>query len=1256
MNVPRYLGQGDRYRIEEQIGRGGMGAVYRAYDKNTDGQVAVKFILDVTSPDAMALFDKEWRILSELQHVNVVSMTDRGEFRDGTVTRPFFVMPFLRGKTLQQRIADSSTPLPVEEIVQIIAAAAAGLNAAHARGVVHRDVKPSNIFTLDSGSVVVIDFGVVHLSETGNVTAIKGTTPYIAPELFDPEKRDVPSPRSDLFSLGVVCYEALTRLQPFSRETTAETVRALLKVIPAPAYELNRDVSLGLSQVVQKAMAKNKNHRYASVIEFAGRLQRAVRNEPLPEFDKALIETRLKVVRDAFTKGQVTAAQELLRGIEEEGFVDPAISNQRQKLDQALQQKWIGEQLESARLHRDIGDFDAALDKLDVILKTAPGNAEAIRERELINNERLQRVLSQADRYMRSHDFESARRSIEEARQIKPKDSATSELLLELTRLEEADRRLAEQKEALFVEAQDSMKAGRATTALHKLDRIRELIHNQGSGLVSDRDAIYVQYHEEILGEYARLRRAFEDAKYQLEQGKFAQVAAVCDEMLATNPGHPLFTGLKLQAEDRERQTRLECVEGVCAALANEPDLERQVGIVQDALNRFNGEPQLTEMLRNVKGRRGLIGALVASAREAEEAGEYITALDNWEAIREFHPNFPGLNREMARVERRREEQIRTEKKSERIEEVERLVRLADYDNASALCRAALAEFPGDAELTDLMADTADRAARANEAREILAKSRELARAGRGEEMLALLRRAHSLDRNNQEIRQFLGVALLDRAQTALEIDWTAAEQLLGEARELIPNDPAVKSIATLVADRKQREAVETCLAEARRRALDGDTRGASEQIERALKLYPNDRRLVAERTKLLKQSGIESTPTPVPKAAAAGEQAVAAAAAGPSGAAAPPQDESIFMVQVSGQFPVPVATNAQAGPTTIEKATPAAPVPGSRGEALIARFRAAPRVFIVAAAALAIIIAAISWAVIARQSRPKPPQVVRLDVTTLPDGAQISVDGKKAGTAPFSAKLKPGEHVIQASLTGYEPLTQRVKAEGMSAAVPMTLKAIPLQISLAAGNDPATVSLDDQTPVEAKPGSTAAETAVPGSHALKIVSKAGESVGHFAFQPGEPPKVIDLTVQPGASVLVMGSFDGKTRMALQGAQPAAFSLDKQEYKLTSGNPEISLPRGTHEIAANGHVFPVVIGSQHDLHLVFLTAATTPEPVARTAAEWSSDTRSLMAKKKYVAAYEVVRRWVQAQPNNSEAAALKRQLESIRDLDPDRWK
>src|SRR5262249_3646837 len=161
------------------------------------------------------LFCKEWTVLARLSHPNIVDVLDTGQFEDGGQVRPFFVMPLLPGATLDSLIRSASPRLTPERVVEIIAQTCKGLQAAHEKGLIHRDLKPSNIFVMEDDSVKVIDFGVVHLTDAGSVAGLKGTLPYMAPEQVDMKPC---SPASDIFSLGVVCYEALTGKKPFARE------------------------------------------------------------------------------------------------------------------------------------------------------------------------------------------------------------------------------------------------------------------------------------------------------------------------------------------------------------------------------------------------------------------------------------------------------------------------------------------------------------------------------------------------------------------------------------------------------------------------------------------------------------------------------------------------------------------------------------------------------------------------------------------------------------------------------------------------------------------------------------------------------------------------------------------------------------------------------------------------------------------------------------------------------------------------------
>ena len=149
----------DRYQLSgKPIGQGGMGFVYKAYDVVTKRYVALKCMRGTLSAAALELFNKEWSVLAQLSHPNIVDVLDTGEFEQENERRPFFVMPFLPGSTLEQLMKSSSTRLTLDRIVGIMAQTCRGLQAAHEQGVIHRDLKPRNIFDLEDDAVKISEF------------------------------------------------------------------------------------------------------------------------------------------------------------------------------------------------------------------------------------------------------------------------------------------------------------------------------------------------------------------------------------------------------------------------------------------------------------------------------------------------------------------------------------------------------------------------------------------------------------------------------------------------------------------------------------------------------------------------------------------------------------------------------------------------------------------------------------------------------------------------------------------------------------------------------------------------------------------------------------------------------------------------------------------------------------------------------------------------------------------------------------------
>src|SRR5215469_5054253 len=301
-----------------------MGVIYRALDLRLKRPVAVKTIRDAPDETSLKLFERECEVLARLSHPNIVEIFDVGEFSEsddsgGITKKPYFVMPLLNGRNLEEILRRAVVPLPVPRSVEILSQACRGLQAAHEQGLVHRDLKPSNIFVLDDDSVKIIDFGVAHMMFGTTTGGRTGTVYYMSPEQI---KMGALTPKSDQFAIAVVAYQLLTGRRPFDGATERDVARSALHDVPALASTLNPEVSETLSQVTAKALAKRPEKRWDNVREFGLSLQKAFHGQAVPAFHASQSRQRLEAAARAIESGNASIAWEIVRDLEDEGHAD----------------------------------------------------------------------------------------------------------------------------------------------------------------------------------------------------------------------------------------------------------------------------------------------------------------------------------------------------------------------------------------------------------------------------------------------------------------------------------------------------------------------------------------------------------------------------------------------------------------------------------------------------------------------------------------------------------------------------------------------------------------------------------------------------------------------------------------------------------------------------------------------------------------------------------------------------------------------
>lgn len=578
-----------KFKIVSEVGHGAMGVVYRAED-NLGRSVALKVLPPrlAGDPELVQRLNREARSAAGLKHPNIVVIYESSQIDDTS----FIAMEFVEGESLDQIISSRKAATIVKKL-DIIIQTCRGLQYAHKRQIVHRDVKPSNIMVEHDGSVKIVDFGIAHLGGGTLLTLggqILGTPSYMSPEQTQGRAVDA---RSDIFSIGVVLFELLTYQKPFPGDNMASVWYKIQNEQPPPLSELLPTCPPELQRVVDKALAKNREDRYQTAEDLGFALQQVS-----DYFKHDMIEVYVQEGRRFLEEGNLTVAKESIQRALE---IDSSHDLARSLFDQ------VQEQVEARR-----------------------------------RAQRVEQVFRQAKEALQASQFEQAIALLDEVLELDPaREEARQYKTLAV------ERREREQKISQHMERAEKLAADRDLQGAKK--ELEALLALDGAHNAAQRMLDWVLKELTEQERQQRVRQYTEDARSYLAQKNFDQARELLQKALDLDPINmeveaalrQVRTG---QEKEKERQRREERLAGIQGALKTQ-DFGQAVALVEQALEEFPGDPQVLKLhaqatrLAELEKRRRQVEEQLPLARSFFQKDQYGEAVNVLQRALERVPN-----------------------------------------------------------------------------------------------------------------------------------------------------------------------------------------------------------------------------------------------------------------------------------------------------------------------------------------------------------------------------------------------------------------------------------------------------------------------------------------------------------------------------------------------------------------------------------------------------------------------------------------
>ena len=1046
MALPTKIG---KYLIKFEAGHGAMGIVYRAEDPRLHRPVALKVMSQSVAgdPELLDRFYREAESAGQLRHPNIVTIYDIDE-ADGT---PFIAMEFLEGEPLDKIIA-ARKALHVDKKLDIVAQTCKGLHYAHLRGVVHRDVKPANIFVENDGLVKIVDFGIARVGESHRTRTgtILGTPMYMSPEQVQGQTVDG---RSDVFSVGVILYELLTFRNAFAAQDTMAVLYKIINESPPPVSTLVANCPPGLDAIVARALAKNREERYQNgedlafdLLQMADRLKRHMIEVYTQEGERSFAAGNLTVAKEVLQKAlEIDSSHDLAKDLFAKVQDQIYVRERNQKIEQMLRQA-------KADLQGD--QFEEAIALLDEILKLDPGHAEAQRDKAFAvdRQERARNItqnLERAEKLMADGDLRGAQAPLQAVLALDPEHAAAAEMM------ESVSEALAEQER--LQEARERVAAARSHLEEKSFDEALRLLEEANQldprNIEIESMMRLVRSSREKEERRRLLEQRLANIQETLNREEFEATLALCEEALGEFPEHPQLLKLHAQAtrlfEARQKRQRVEEQIQAAREFLQKNQFSSAVTLLERAMETAPDDPRLASFLTTVKEtqERVRIETLrkeaIRTANEQLRAKNFVAAIDTLEkALARC-----GQSAEIAEVLQFAREQQAEHERQERLRQVlsraQNSLRQENFEEAIQSLERARQELSAP-EIETLLATAREQWNKFEQQREeILARARQLLKDGEAGKAVASLDASPRTYFKNEKFQQTYAQcrealkrdtairSAIDQIQKSLVGgDLAHAEALLRQALQAYPGEPKLvdwqrrlkeeqmrarrAERAKLLDDAKvslgrmqYQEAVQLLTS------VEWDSAELPELASEARKLLEEAQRRESEaaqqqaQTVILTSSPLPASSDAKPQAYPAGPGREAPAVTGPPHGVAPPPA-------------VPP------GRKTIPGTRPAAPhvsgvIPApARPPVVVEPVPAAKRTPIAIWVGMGVLVLALvgfgAWRLIVGGSQPAG----RAELTAVPWAEVVSVqtkDGKsldKKGTTPLELALPPGEYVVE--------------------------------------------------------------------------------------------------------------------------------------------------------------------------------------------------------------------------------------------------